>query len=362
MDSRYGRASKTSTALASTSNSSSPSPSSSSPSHHYRHLHHPGLANNATVSNMSANLDKDMAKDSLASSHTSFEKHRMAGNSLGNVSHNDSSSSAMSQQWQLPLRKQRSHESTSGGSFLQSTGTASSLQVRQSDVDPYKFPSDPIVPSKTPNYAVSKKRAPPAPLDLSPPRPSWLHSEEQHPIIRSPSSANNLSNAKSSIKPLDRSASAYDTSTNTHFSPDESRSYAGLGLGLPFSNSESTGSISSMPTSESVGDFSKSYVPSLPPSSSSSSSASSIFARIQRKPSPGDVLGSPESPVTDRRGLVGLGELSTPRWTAAIHERKWGHQPLPSVTYNADLLNQKPGNERGWEGDVLSRYTDEKKV
>ena len=79
--------------------------------------------------------------------------------------------------------------------------------------------------------------------------------------------------------------------------------------------------------------------------------------------------------IADRKGLIGLGELSTPRWTAAVHERRWGQNPMPSSPAMPMLQHHRVPEEAAemgigahhrqesddWQGDVLGGYTDENK-
>ncbi|ORY79331.1 hypothetical protein BCR35DRAFT_97550 [Leucosporidium creatinivorum] len=97
------------------------------------------------------------------------------------------------------------------------------------------------------------------------------------------------------------------------------RQYTGLGLGLPFSMSAAANLSSLSPTLS-------------PPSSSSiqQRTTSDDQGGFPRSPSGGERSRStsgtsgPESPVTDRSKLIGLGELATPRWTSGVLERRWG--------------------------------------
>lgn len=99
---------------------------------------------------------------------------------------------------------------------------------------------------------------------------------------------------------------------------DAPRQYTGLGLGLPFSMSAAANLSSLSPTLS-------------PPSSSIQQRATSDEqGGFPRSPSGGERSRSasgtsgPESPVTDRSKLIGLGELATPRWTSGVLERRWG--------------------------------------
>lgn len=75
-----------------------------------------------------------------------------------------------------------------------------------------------------------------------------------------------------------------------------------------------------------------------------------------------------------------MGELSTPRWTAAIHERRWNHQPMPATVPENYTLDSA-GNEnaarsvdrldeeaedgddaQSWRGDLIGGYQDENHV
>lgn len=93
------------------------------------------------------------------------------------------------------------------------------------------------------------------------------------------------------------------------------RHYTGLGLGLPFSMSAAANLSSLSPGL------------SPPASAYTQSRAVSDEQGIPRSPSGEEQSRSfsgPESPVTDRSKLIGLGELATPRWTSGPLERKWG--------------------------------------
>lgn len=111
-----------------------------------------------------------------------------------------------------------------------------------------------------------------------------------------------------------------DGSTSTGFGAG--RQYAGLGLGLPFSVSAAA-NLSSLATS-------------LSPTPSAHG-----FSSVQPFPrSPSGERSGPESPVTDRSKLIGLGELATPRWTSGVLERKWGG------------IGEEKGEKRRAEDDV----------
>lgn len=220
----------------------------------------------------------------------------------------------------------------------------------------------------SPNGSLSnRRRVQPVPLDLSPPRPSWMISNAQHPAIQDTSSQGVMS-ASSSLGEL---------STQV-------KTYAGLGLGLPFSDSLS--SLPSTSSSLSIGDtsilhsqlFQSNGQAAAAPASASSSRPRQVSAagvapnanvshQIRRQRS--DIgLSSPESPpmISDRKGLIGLGELSTPRWTAAIHERRWGQTAIPPSPALPSLPQGMEGHSRNesddWQGDVLGNYTDDKEV
>ncbi|BGP38563.1 serine/threonine protein kinase, CMGC, dual-specificity [Rhodotorula kratochvilovae] len=101
------------------------------------------------------------------------------------------------------------------------------------------------------------------------------------------------------------------------------RTHHGLGLGLPFSMSAHAGlsSFAASPTSAAL-------PPTLSPSVNTSVPASPASADVYRSPVAAyrdpnrSSLGF--SPVTDRGGLIGLGELATPRWTSGVLEKRWG--------------------------------------
>jgi hypothetical protein len=112
------------------------------------------------------------------------------------------------------------------------------------------------------------------------------------------------------------------------------RHYPPVGLGLPFSATTSSGLSSYAATSRQE----------APPVASTS--------RQFRVPSNNEDASAPSSPVADRSKLIGLGELATPRWTAAIHEQRWGQHPLPSSTAGA----------QDWEADVLGGYSGDHRV
>lgn len=276
----------------------------------------------------------------------------------------------------------------------------------------------------------SRKRGAPTPLDLSPPRPAWQRSQERHPAIQNTSSPYGTSTSTrlrtSSAVPSPSntanmsSGHANESITSTGNVSNNSSStrqpYTGLGLGLPFSHSDTTDSLASLASSSSSGnDPPHTYAGKLasplltannssnmypsPPSTSFGQASSSFISptnatmsanynQIRRQRSASDVLlSSPEeqeedrSPIVDRRGLVGLGELSTPRWTAAVHERRWNHHhhhhnqpttprlPLHQEEENqdgeerrGDRQNEVESSEGGWEASVLGNYMDEKEV
>ncbi|KAI5479041.1 dual-specificity tyrosine-(Y)-phosphorylation regulated kinase [Pseudohyphozyma bogoriensis] len=111
---------------------------------------------------------------------------------------------------------------------------------------------------------------------------------------------------------LSSSAGAYDGPSSLR------NNYTGLGLGLPFSVSAAAdlSSLAGKP-GKPTRDF------------SGSSSGGGEGGGVPLSPSGGDKsstsLSGPESPVTDRSKLVGLGELATPRWTsAALDKTRWG--------------------------------------
>jgi hypothetical protein len=233
---------------------------------------------------------------------------------------------------------------------------------------------------------VPKKRAPPTPLDLSPPRPQDTRSREQQHLAQhqqpettmsvrlrkasefssSPPPAFAPSHGAVAIADVS-SSSSHSTGGNNHRQP-----YTGLGLGMPFKHSTTSDSLSSMVSSASSGrGLPHTYAgrlasPELSTAYPSSSLTSTGSSHIRRQRSASDILSSPEdrSPVVDRRGLVGLGELSTPRWTAAVHERRWNQHPLPApmpYQQDPDERAEAESNE-GWEGSVLNGYMDEKEV
>lgn len=289
----------------------------------------------------------------------------------------------------------------------------------------------------------TRKRILPTPLDLSPPRYTRSRERDQHQ-----QQAGNVSASTGAQRRFDDTSVTlaspsrlYHTRPPTHQRPEDTSRHAdptsadtttssiarqshqpftGLGLGLPFSHSNTSDSLSSLASSSSVVTSSSgggaghnlphtyagkilasplmnmnvdqsSFINDAEPSSSSSLFSSSSnqaggangHSTNTRYRSSSDLLSSPEnlSPIVDRRGLVGLGELSTPRWTAAIHERRWNHlndssnyHPLPN-TYeegpNEEEGDSEPqgavgGSEvesgEGWEGDVLGGYMDDKEV
>ena len=235
----------------------------------------------------------------------------------------------------------------------------------------------------SPNGSMANgRRLQPAPLDLSPPRPTWMTSAAPHPAIQNTSSQGVMS-ASSSLGDM----------------PTSGPSYTGLGLGLPFT--DSFNSLPSTSSSMSIGDLSLSHSQlflangqdsSLEPStatspslqqrprqvSASAAGSASVPSTRQLRKQRSDIgPSSPESPpmVSDRRGLIGLGELSTPRWTAAIHERRWGQNAMPASPAMPTLYQHKLEEDvnapdtathyrhesEDWQGDVLGGYTDDDK-
>ena len=306
---------------------------------------------------------------------------------------------------------------------------------------PLPMPSTSAVDDASPPAAStsrgSRRAAPPAPLDLDvspPPRPAWMQQESQ---LQSQSQAQSHSQAISSSYPNahPRTSSAAYTGLGLGL-PFSTATSAGSASGLPASlssgaspgarplpASDSYPSIYSSTSSASEpslsppqapqqrdGSFLSSAGPSpptadtstrtryristsgAPPAAASSryhngNNGSSSSVRRQRSaaelgsPSSSGAASSPEmdmSPVTDRRGLVGLGELATPRWTSQIHERRWGQGPLASPvsgradeSYDASLLpppmplpgqlmqqrlDEAEEGEEDWQGDVLDGY------
>lgn len=298
------------------------------------------------------------------------------------------------------------------------------------------------------NSSSSKRADPPAPLDFSPPRPSWITSGEEHPAISryqqealhqhaSIAAAHEnqqLQFDPAKIEQSESLGSIYSdySSADAHNSPTahlsvaggrtryatssaaqhDASNYSGLGLGLPFH----AGPAKSAPTSPRISSerSDSTYQHALPqgavahvsqspqiPSSSrasadhsvrlashdstqtyrlprdTSSSAYSLAsmagATVDASRSP-DAMYSPErSPVTDRRGLVGLGELATPRWTAMGDDRRWGQHPLPARNFSQGQQLYKdsqvaiaegnaeaqPRESEDWQGELLGGYDDD---
>ena len=299
----------------------------------------------ATFDKVGIRDERDGALPSLV---TTSPPRYLSRRSPGSVAHDESHSPANWHQQSL-----QSQDLESAENFLkQSSVMGSSPQLAQLEGTSAIFSPHVTVPPKGSGarILIPKKRAPLAPLDLSPPRPAWLRSNEQHPVIRSPHADANTLDATDS----DRSAKLGNTRSDSNTSRESTQTHAGLGLGLPFSTSSTTTSTLASISSQSSSDLSLSHYPSpVVPSS---------VSRSRKRVSVGDFLGSPESPVTDRRGLVGLGELSTPRWTAAVNGRSWGQQPLPARLPDAPHSDKRAADEEGWEGDVLGGYANEKAV
>lgn len=91
------------------------------------------------------------------------------------------------------------------------------------------------------------------------------------------------------------------------------RQYNGLGLGLPFSMSAAA-NLSSLPSASLSPAGYNRYFPPSPGGGTARSPSGEGNSSVS----------GPESPVTDRSKLIGLGELATPRWTSGVLERKWG--------------------------------------
>lgn len=258
-------------------------------------------------------------------------------------------------------------------------------------------PTESATPANTSNtssnsMSARRSRADrPAALDLSPPKPSWMRSNEQHPIIQSSVTTTQderVGIAASSSQFHNRNDEPANTS-HTSSANTSKQGYAGLGLGLPFATSQRSDSLASLPSSSSLGEVSvlhshsRAQHPSYLASPISSvlnggrqSATTSLVSAVVQSPnavpirrqrSESELLSSPEesrSPNLDRRGLIGLGELSTPRWTAAMHEKRWNHHPLPAPMPNQQHLDERAesNEDDDWQGDVLERYIDEKEV
>lgn len=92
------------------------------------------------------------------------------------------------------------------------------------------------------------------------------------------------------------------------------RPYAGLGLGLPYSSSAAAN----------LSAFAGPLSPPTRPMGETTGSLNSPGTGSRSRSASNQSIGGPESPVTDRSKLIGLGELATPRWTSGVLERRWG--------------------------------------
>lgn len=170
----------------------------------------------------------------------------------------------------------------------------------------------------------SRRRPPPPSLELSPPSHHKTAASAARP---SPTTELGYALGPSPILPSpsededDRYADPTDSDDASH------PLYSGLGLGLPWSKTGG-GTGSSSGASAEV---------RTPPSAASTRVPLSAVGRTRQRDN--SVSGqsytsssSGASPVLDRTRLIGLGELATPRWTAAQHERRWGEE----TTYFGD--------------------------
>ncbi|SCZ99407.1 BZ3500_MvSof-1268-A1-R1_Chr3-1g05997 [Microbotryum saponariae] len=117
----------------------------------------------------------------------------------------------------------------------------------------------------------------------------------------------------------------------------------GLGLSSSFSTSR-LGADSSTGHSTSYTSTSFEATPSSSTLSRRRDSSSSTLALDASRSS--SSISGPESPVTDRRQLIGLGELATPRWTSGASERRWGSmdddQTMRDMEYLSSSVPREP--------------------
>ncbi|SCV71118.1 BQ2448_2706 [Microbotryum intermedium] len=144
----------------------------------------------------------------------------------------------------------------------------------------------------------------------------------------------NRAEASTSGLPLSSTSPLANSSSTAGVDPS-------LGLSNPYSTS-AVGISSRLDADSSTG-HSTSYTSTsfeATPSSSTlsrrrDSSSSTLALDASRSPSS---TSGPESPVTDRRQLIGLGELATPRWTSGASERRWGSIDDDQIMKDRDHL------------------------
>lgn len=141
---------------------------------------------------------------------------------------------------------------------------------------------------------------PTVPSKIDSPPEAYADSEEPLPSSEDNTATSGFSFLSQSSEGAAIQPSSLHSSTTSSHSNSGSRDYSGLGLGLPFS----------MSAVHLASDPSSSFL-------STPNTRSSITSLEERN------LG-PESPVTDRSKLIGLGELATPRWTSSVLDRRWG--------------------------------------